>query len=56
MTHYYYMYIPLCWFPQYIIEQYKIMDLVNKDNFSMSISARICMVYSKQLTHLLTIK
>ena len=33
MTHYYYMYIPLCWFPQDIIDQYNIMDLVDKDGF-----------------------
>ena len=28
-----YMKIPLSWFPQDIIDRYKIMDLVDKDNF-----------------------
>ena len=27
------MKIPLCWFPLYIIDQYKIVDLVDKDGF-----------------------
>ena len=33
MARYEYMKIPLRWFPQYIIDQYKIMDLVDKDGF-----------------------
>ena len=33
MAHYEYMKIPMRWFPQDIIEQYKIMDLLDKDGF-----------------------
>ena len=33
MERYKYMKIPLRWFPQDIIDQYKIMDLVEKDGF-----------------------
>ena len=33
MARYEYMKIPLYWFPQYIIDQYKIMDFVDKEIF-----------------------
>ena len=33
MVRYEYMKISLCWFPQDIIDQYKIMDLVDKYGF-----------------------
>ena len=33
ILHYAYRKIPLFWFPQDIIDQYKIMDLVEKDAF-----------------------
>ena len=33
MPHYEYIKIPMRWFPQDIIDQYKIMDLVDKDGF-----------------------
>ena len=31
MARYEYMKIPLCWFPQYTIDQYKTMDFVEKE-------------------------
>ena len=34
MSRYGYMKIPLRWFPQYIIDKYKIMSLVEKDGFA----------------------
>ena len=33
MTRFEYKKIPLWWFPQDIIDQYKIMDLVDRDGF-----------------------
>ena len=33
MSRYEHIKIPLCWFPQYTIDQYTIMDLVDKDGF-----------------------
>ena len=33
MPRYEYIKIPMRWFPQDIIDQYKIMDLVDKDGF-----------------------
>ena len=38
------MNIPLQCFPQNIIDQYEIMDLVDKDGLSISRYARTCMV------------
>ena len=44
MASYGYIKIPLRWFPQNIIDQYKIMDFVDKYGYPISIYESVCRV------------
>ena len=51
MSCYEYMKIPLRWFPQGIIDQYKIMNLLDKDKFS-HVDIRKGIYGQKQTVHI----
>ena len=51
MLRFEYTKIPLQWFPQYIIDQYSIMDLVDKDGF-VYVDIRKGMYGIKQAAHI----
>ncbi len=51
MKHYEYMRIPLRWFPQEILEQYKILDIVALDGY-VYCEIRKGMYSLKQAAHL----
>ena len=46
MARYEYIKVPLHWFPQDIIDQYKIMNLVDKDGF---VYVKILCHYARQI-------